>query len=263
MPEAKLVDVSLHYRLDGPENAPVLILSNSLGTALEMWNAQIPMFTRYFRVLRYDTRGHGRSTVPPGPYTMDRLGRDVIGLLNTLNIAKANYCGISMGGMTGIWLGIHAADRLDHLVLCDTAAKLGTTDSWNERITKVKIGGMNAIISSVMERWFTQAFRQQNPAECTAIQAMLNTTAPIGYAACCEAIRDMDLSPDLQHIRASTLMVAGSQDLVTPPEMMHNLAKVIPNAKLQLLEAAHLSNIEAADDFTSSVLDFLKGDGSR
>lgn len=259
MSVVKLDALSLYYRLDGPEDAPVLVLSHSLGVALEMWQPQISVLSTCFRVLRYDMRGHGRSGLTPGPYSIERLGCDVIGLLDALEISKVHFCGLSLGGMIGIWLGIHAADRLERLVLCNTAAQLGTPDIWNERIAKINAGGMNAIVGDVISRWFTPAFRAREPAVCTAIQAMLNTTAPAGYTACCAAIRDMDLNADLGGIPRPTLVISGSQDPVTPPEIMQDLAEGIPGAKLCLLEAAHLSNIEAADRFTSEVLAFLEG----
>lgn len=249
---------SLYYRLEGPEDAPVLVLSHSLGVALEMWQPQMPVLSTYFRILRYDMRGHGRSGITPGSYSIERLGRDVIGLLDALEISRAHFCGLSLGGMIGIWLGVHAADRLDRLVLCNTAAKLGSVDSWNERIAKIHAGGMNAVVDDVMSRWFTPSFRAREPAACTAIQAMLNTTPPSGYTACCAAIRDMDLNPDLGGIRRPTLVISGSQDPVTPPGIMQDLAEAIPGARQCLLEAAHLSNIEAAERFTAAVLAFLE-----
>lgn len=258
MPVAELDDLRMHYRLEGPEGAPVLVLSNSLGAALEMWNPQMPILGERFRVLRYDTRGHGRSGITPGAYTIERLGRDVVELLDALGIARAHFCGLSMGGMTGLWLGIHAADRLGRLVLCNTAARLGTPADWDERIGLVTGGGMNAVVGGVMERWFTADFRAREPAECTAIQAMINTTSPVGYAACSAAIRDMDLSADLGRIRAPTLVVAGTQDAVTPPEGMCALAAAISGATLIQLEAAHLSNVEAASTFTPAVAGFLE-----
>lgn len=257
MPVAEIDDLRLYYRLDGPEDAPVVVLSSSLGEALEMWNPQIPTLSERFRVLRYDTRGHGRSSVPSGPYTIERLGRDVIDLLDALDIERAHFCGLSLGGMTGIWLGSHAAERLDRLVLCNTAAKLGTPEDWDARIRQVSEGGMNALIGATMERWFTPEFRERERAECTAIQAMLNVTDPAGYAACCAAIRDMDQRADLVRIGVPTLVIAGRHDPVTPPDAMRALADEIPEAERVTLDAAHLSNVEAADEFTRSLIGFL------
>lgn len=258
MAVAEFENSSLYYQLDGPEDAPVLVFSNSLGTALEMWNAQTPFFSKNFRVLRYDTRGHGRSSVTPGLYAIEDLGRDVIRLLDQLDIQKADFCGISLGGMIGLWLGINAADRLNRLVLCNTAPKLGTASNWNERIRLVTERGMNAVAGNVVERWFTPDYRAANPAECTAIQAMVNTTPAAGYAACCAAVRDMDFTDCIAGIRTPVLAVSGSQDTVTPPDTVQKLAQALPDARLLTLQAAHLSNIEAAESFNTGVLDFLQ-----
>ncbi|OBS10969.1 3-oxoadipate enol-lactonase [Acidihalobacter prosperus] len=257
MPSTEIDELRLHYRLEGPVDAPVLVLSNSLGAALEMWQPQMAALSERFRVLRYDTRGHGRSSVPPGPYSIERLGHDVLGLLDALDIERAHFCGLSMGGMTGIWLGIHAAERLERLVLCNTAARLGDADGWNARIREVGEGGMNALVGATMERWFTAAFRAHARAECTAIQAMFNATDPAGYAACCAAIRDMDQRAGLGRIGTPTLLIGGEQDPVTPPECTHELVAAIPGASLAMLDAAHLSNVEAAAAFTRSVIEFL------
>lgn len=249
--------VELHYRLDGDETAPVLVLSNSLGTDLGMWEPQMPALLRHFRVLRYDTRGHGLSGLPPAPYQVDRLGKDVVALLDALGIAKVRFCGLSMGGMTGMWLGVHAPDRIDRLALCNTAAKIGTPEVWNGRIAAVEKGGMAAIQPGVIQRWFTESFVTRNPEAINPIAAMLLSTAPEGYVAACGAVRDMDQRQAIHAIRAPTLVIAGTYDLATSAADGRALADAIPGAEYLKLPAAHLSNVECAGAFNAALLNFL------
>jgi 3-oxoadipate enol-lactonase len=250
--------VSLNYRLDGPQGAPVLVLSNSLGTDLGMWDLQIPALTGQFRVLRYDTRGHGLSGLPPASYQVDRLGRDVLALLDGLGIAQAHFCGLSMGGMTGMWLAVHAPARFDRLVLCNTAAKIGTPDIWNSRIAAVEKGGMGAIVTGVIQRWFTDGFVAAEPQAVEKIVAMLLATAPEGYCGACAAVRDMDQRTDIAAIRQPVLVIAGTHDLATPAQEGQFVADTIPGARYVELPAAHLSNIEARRAFTEALTGFLK-----
>ncbi len=245
------------YRVDGPDEAPVLILSNSLGTAMAMWEPQLAAFAARFRVLRYDSRGHGASDVPAGAYSMDRLGRDVIELMDALGIARASLCGVSKGGMVGQWLGVRAPERIEKLALCNTAAYMGPPAGWDQRIAAVTAGGMAAMTEPVLERWFTPEFRATAPEAIAPVRDMLLTTAPAGYAGCCAAIRDMDLRITDPLIRRPTLVIAGSRDPSTPPDVTGAVAAMIPGAQLVTLEAAHLSNIEQPDGFTRAVLDFL------
>lgn len=249
--------VQLHFRLDGPETAPVLILSNSLGTNLEMWQPQMAALALRFRVLRYDTRGHGQSGLSPSPYQVDTLGKDVLALLDALGIARAHFCGLSMGGMTGMWLGVHAPDRIGRLALCNTAAKIGTPDVWNSRIATVEKGGIEAILSGVIQRWFTEDFANRQPREVERIAAMLLATSPQGYCAACGAVRDMDQRQAIAAIRAPTLVVTGRYDLATPAADGRLVADAIPGAGYVELPAAHLSNIECEQAFTGALLDFL------
>ncbi len=249
--------VELHYRLDGDEAAPVLVLSNSLGTDLNMWEPQMRALALRFRVLRYDTRGHGLSGLPPAPYQVERLGRDVLALLDGLGIARVHFCGLSMGGMTGMWLGVHAPDRIGRLVLCNTAAKIGTPEIWNARIAAVEKGGMATIQPGVIQRWFTEDFVARHPEAVAPIAAMLLATAPEGYAAACGAVRDMDQRQAIAAIRAPTLVIAGTHDLATSAAEGRAVADAIPNAKYVELPAAHLSNIESAPAFTDALVHFL------
>ncbi len=182
----------LHYRLDGPANGPCLVLSNSLGCTLEMWEPQLAAFSREYRVLRYDTRGHGGSGVPPRPYTLEQLGADVLGLLDSLGIKRVHYCGLSMGGSTGMWLAVNAPQRIERLVLCNTTPWLGPPATMNARIETLLRDGMPALVEAILERWFTDEFRTREPQAVDRIRRMLLTTPVDGYVGCCEALRDMD-----------------------------------------------------------------------
>jgi 3-oxoadipate enol-lactonase len=249
----------LFYRWDGPEGLPTLLLSNSLGSTLAMWDAQIPDWSGHFRVLRYDTRGHGSSDVTPGPYDLGLLGRDVVALLDALELKSVSFCGLSLGGMIGMWLASNAPARLARLVLCNTAARLGEPELWNSRIEAVRAGGMEAVADTVIGRWFTPGFRQANPQAIDRVRDMLLGTPPEGYAACAAAIRDMDLRAELGRIATPTLVVTGAQDPATPPELGRYIAEHIRSSQLVEFDTAHLSNIEAAPVFTRTVLKFLTG----
>ncbi len=260
MPTVKLADGELNYRLDGPADAPLLVLSNSLGTSLGMWDTQVPAFSEHFRLLRYDSRGHGDSLVTPGPYTIDQLGGDVLALIDALGIERFAFCGLSMGGLTGQWLGIHAGERLTRLVLCNTGAKIGTDAIWNERIASVVQGGeqaMRDMRDASAARWFTPGFAARQPEQVQRLTRMIATTSPQGYAASCAAVRDADHRERLGVIGVPTLIVCGVHDPVTTPEHGRFMQQRIAGARLLELEAAHLSNVEAGDAFTRPVLDFL------
>ncbi len=250
-------DVRLHYEFDFQLGRPVLMLSNSLGTDISMWSPQMPAFAQHFSVLRYDARGHGQSSTPPGPYTIADMGRDALALLDALHITRVNFCGLSMGGMVGQWLAIHAPERLERVVLSNTAAQIGTASGWNDRISALHTGGMSAVVPGVLDRWYTAGFRERGPQAVERTAAMLLTMDPVGYAASCAAVRDMDLRDALTSIDVPVLIVYGSQDPVTPPESAQFLQQHIQGARSFALDAAHLANVEAADTFTSTVLAFL------
>lgn len=247
----------LYYELEGRADAPVLVLSNSLGTTLDMWQPQMPALLERFRVLRHDARGHGRSDVTPGPYTIAQLGADVLALMDHLGIDSAHFCGLSMGGMIGMWLGAHHAHRLQRLVLCNTAAKIGSPDTWNPRIAKVEAEGMAAIVDTVLERWFTAGFRQRAPSQVAIVRDMLTNTAPAGYSANCAAVRDMDQRAGIASISVPTLVIAGTHDGSTPAADGRAVANAIPGARYVELDAAHLSNWEQSEQFTEALLGFL------
>lgn len=257
MPHAELADARLHYTIDGEKSKPVLVLSNSLGTSLDMWRPQREMFRRHFRVLRYDTRGHGKSEVVPGPYTIEQLGQDVIALLDYLNIEKAHFCGLSMGGQTGMWLGVHHPERLSRLILANTAAYIGPPENWTSRINAVNEHGLASIAQGAVARWLTPEFAASHPALANELLAMLLATPGAGYTAACSAVRDADLRKDVERITSPTLIISGTFDLPTPPADGHYLQQQIRGARYVEVAAAHISNQEQVIPFADAVLQFL------
>ena len=256
MPFIDVGELRTHYALTG-DGEPVLMFSNSLGTDFSMWDPQMAELARHFRILRYDTRGHGKSSVTSGDYTIEQLGHDALGLMDSLQLDRVNFCGISMGGMIGIWLGIHAPNRLHRLVLSNTAASIGTKETWNARIATVRKDGMKPVAATVIERWFTPGFRASHPEKVAALQKMLETTPREGYAGCCAAVRDMDQRAMVAQIDAPTLVIYGASDFVIPLPDAHFLANQIRGAAELELDAAHLSNVEQAESFTEAVSKFL------
>jgi 3-oxoadipate enol-lactonase len=257
MPFADIEGIRLHYRLDGDGNLPVLVLSNSLGANLFMWEPQLTELAPHFRILRYDNRGHGQSPAPAGPRTIEDLGRDVLYLLDSLRIDRASFCGLSMGGVIGQWLGIYAAERLERLVLANTAAKIGTADVWNARMELVLREGLYPVIPGTLERWFTAPFRAAHSETIETTVAMLHGTNVQAYSDCCAALRDADFRSSLSAIAVPTLVIAGIHDPVTTPEDGRYLADNIPGAGYAELAAAHLSNVEAAPAFNAKLQEFL------
>jgi len=251
----------LNYLIEGPEDVPVLVLSNSLGTSLGMWDEQVPALGGRFRLLRYDTRGHGGSPAPPGPYAMEDLGRDVTHLLDHLRIERASFCGLSVGGMTGMWIASEAPERVERLVLLCTSALLGPKSVWDERIETVKEQGMAALVDGVIERWFTPAFRAENPGIVEGMARTLRETDPEGYAGCCAAIRDMDLRDRLPSIAAPTLVVSGAEDPATPPEHGRLIRDAIPGARFEVVpDAAHIANVERPERIAQLILTHLEAE---
>jgi 3-oxoadipate enol-lactonase len=247
----------LYVETTGPERAPVIMLSNSLGTTHEMWEPQLKQFARDHRVVRYDRRGHGRSGVAKGPYTMEMLGRDALAIMDALDLKKVNWCGLSMGGMVGQWLGANAPERIERLVLANTHYYYPGKDFWNDRIRTVSEKGLAAIVGPNMERWFTKDFRENSPGAVARMSNLFLATPVEGYLACCAAVRDMDHRDLLGKITAPTLVIAGRHDQATPVDAAEYIRSHIPGAAMTLLDAAHISNIEQADDFTAEVLGFF------
>lgn len=252
-----------HFRiaLDGPIDAPVLVFSNSLGTTLEMWDPQAARFARDHRVLRYDTRGH-RGGPPAGPTCrFDRLGDDVLAILDALEIERARFCGISMGGHTALWLGVHAGARFDALAACNTAAKIGTEAGWHDRASQVREGGaaaMQALAATAPERWFTADFARAHPAIVALAQGWLGNSDPDGYAACCDALAVSDLRNQISAITVPMLVVAGEFDPVTTVADSRQIKEAIAGAELVSLPASHLSNLEAPGAFDQALSSFLQ-----
>jgi 3-oxoadipate enol-lactonase len=258
MPIAHINGGHIHYQIEGPASSPALILSNSLGTNFAMWDAQMPELRKHFRVLRYDTRGHGQSEVTPGPYSFEQLGRDVLALADETDLGTFSFCGLSMGGVTGMWLGINAAKRLHKLALCSTGAKIGNGEIWDARIEAVRKGGTKSIAAATMERWFTASFREREPQTVERIRHMVETTSSEGFIACCEALREADFRESITAIRTPTLVISATHDSGTPPAGGKFMAKQIPSARYVELDAAHLCNIEQQNGFTQEVSDFLR-----
>jgi 3-oxoadipate enol-lactonase len=246
----------VHHVIEG--DGPLLVLSSSLGSTTAMWEAQAAALRDRFTVVRYDHRGHGLSPVPDGPYRLEDLGRDVLGLLDELGAESAHVGGLSLGGMVAMWLGIHAPERVGRLVLCCTSARLGPPSAWAERAAAVRAGGMEAVADGVLGRWLTPAYADAHPDTVAELRAMLLSTPPDGYAACCAAIEHMDLVADLGRITAPTLVIGGAEDPATPPEHQRLIAGAIPGARLELLSpAAHMAAVERADEVTALIAEHL------
>jgi 3-oxoadipate enol-lactonase len=246
------------WRLDGAVGAPVLVLSNALGTTADMWSPQLAACCERFRVLRYDSRGHGASEAPAGPYSIERLARDILDLLDAQRLERVRFCGLSMGGMVGQWLGAHAPERLERLVVANTAAFMGPASMWQQRIDIVRREGMRAVADAVIGRWFTPGFRARAPGLVAGFRKALLAMPATGYAGCCAAIRDMDLREDAARIAVPTLLIAGALDPATPPAATAAIAGTMPvPPTIVTLDAAHLSNVEQPEPFTNAVLAFL------
>jgi 3-oxoadipate enol-lactonase len=250
---------SIHVEVTGRQDAPALMLSNSLGTSLGMWDDQASEFAKHFRLIRYDRRGHGRSDAPAGPYSFDRFGRDIIAVLDALGVQKTNWCGLSMGGMDGQWLGAHAPDRIEKLVLANTHYHYADKAPWADRLRFLEQHALSDMVAANMERWFTKGFRERAPEAIERMTRMFVATNHAGYMASVAAVRDIDFRASNPTIKAPTLVIVGTQDPATPPAAGETIAKAIPGARLVALDAAHISNIEQPQAFTKAVHDFLLG----
>jgi 3-oxoadipate enol-lactonase len=254
------LSVELHHRFDGPEEAPVLVLSNSMGAPLEMWDEQVPLLAERFRVLRYDHRGHGRSPVPEGPYSIADLGRDALELLDRLGIERVDFCGVSLGGMAGMWLAVSAPDRIDRLVLCCTSAHMPPPEAMIERAATVRSEGIDVVAEGALERWFTPSAAPERVER--AKEALLATPSE-GYAACCEAIAELDLRAELVSIGSPTLVIAGADDPSTPPDHGRLIADAVPGARLTVLpDARHLIAVERPEEVAGLVLEHLPAEAA-
>jgi 3-oxoadipate enol-lactonase len=251
--------VELSARLTGAAGAPVLVLGNSLGTTGELWQPQLGPLGRSFHLLRYEHRGHGGSPAPPGPYSIADLGHDVLRLLDRHEITTARYCGVSLGGMVGMWLAANAPDRIEALALCCTSAWLPPAEFWRDRAARVRAGGMTSISRQVVARWFTPGYQDVHPGTVAGFVTTLEReVVPEGYAGCCEAIAAMDQRPMLAGVTAPTLVIAGAEDPATPPWHGAVIASAIPGARLRVIRgAAHLANVSAAAEFSATLLAHL------
>jgi len=249
-------------RIDGPSeqtaHPPTIVFANSLGTNMHMWEPQLLPFRRRMRVVRYDYRGHGESEVRPGPYTIELLGQDLLALLAALGLERVHLCGLSLGGMVALWVAANHPERVERAVFANTAARIGTTDGWNERISAVSFGGMLAVRDTVLAKFLSGDFRARRPEAAQAIGDMVEATSAEGYAAACAALRDTDLHAILPKIRARSLVICSEWDESTPVRLGEELHAAIQGSELVILQrAAHLSNVERSDLFNTSVMDFV------
>jgi 3-oxoadipate enol-lactonase len=251
---------ALHYQRSGSEGAPTVVLGSSLGTTLEMWEPQMGLLEPGRDVLRFDHRGHGGSPVPPGPYRIGDLGADVLALLDRLELERVSYCGLSLGGMVGMWLAINTPARIERLVLLCTSAHLPPASGWSERAEAVRAAGStDPVADAVLGRWFTPAFARRHAEVVSRLRDMLTATPAEGYAACCGVIEALDLRAGLSEIQAPTLVIGAEQDQSTPPEHQRTIAGAVAGARLELLDpGAHLSNVERAEAVNSLIAEHLE-----
>jgi 3-oxoadipate enol-lactonase len=250
-------DVRIHYEWSGSGDGTVLVFSNSLCSDLHMWDKVVPSMENRYRILRYDMRGHGKSNSPPGLYTAAQLGSDLLFLLDHLALGRVHLCGLSLGGLVAMWIGIHAPQRVDRMILANTAASFGPPEGWDQRIAMVQSSGMEPMALGALERWFTPAYREQHPEEMETVRRMVSATNAVGYAGCCGALRDADVRREIAAIEAPCLVVVGAHDPATPPSEGRALHSALRNSSLVELEASHLSAWERPGEFASAVLGFL------
>jgi len=255
---AHINGIDIFYLADGDPHKPAIIFSNSLGTDHSMWDGQLETLRRDFYVIRYDARGHGLSSAPKGPYTIELLAKDALGLLDYLGIDKAFFCGISMGGLIGQWLAVNAPGRIDALVIANTASKIGTELAWNERAALVRKEGLNVIAESAPSRWFTEEFYGENPQAVNELLVNLKNMNPEGYASCCEALASEDLRDGISKIMISTLIIAGTKDPVTTIDDAQSMKAQIQRSQMLEIPASHISNIEAEVEFNHAIKTFFR-----
>jgi len=247
----------ISYTVEGPPERPVVLFINSIGTTRDLWLPQVPALAGTYRIIRYDARGHGSSSVPPGEYSIAQLGRDALAILDAEDARQAHICGISLGGLTAMWLGVHARDRVASLVVANTAARIGSIESWTDRLELVRERGMSGVADLAIPRWFSESFRRRHEDVVRRFRTMIESCPPAGYAGCCAALRDEDLRESISTIERPVLAIAGAGDATTPPEGLRFIHERIAGSKMIALDAAHLSNVEQAEAFTSAVMGFL------
>lgn len=254
---AHINGIDVFYLTDGEPHKPAIIFSNSLGTDHSMWDGQIEALRRDFYVIRYDTRGHGLTSTTNGPYSIEQLAKDVTGLLDYLSIDKAFFCGISMGGLIGQWLAINAPERIESLVIANTAPKIGNEQGWNERSALVRKEGLKTIAESAPSRWFTPEFYGSNPKTVNELLVNLKNMNPKGYASCCDALAAEDLRGGVTKISIPTLIISGNQDPVTTLSDAQYMHSLIKGSELLTIAASHISNIEAEAEFNQAIKKFF------
>jgi 3-oxoadipate enol-lactonase len=257
MPTVESDGVRLHYELSGEPRKAVLVLVNSLGSTLNMWDKVMPALERRYRVLRFDMRGHGQSNVAPKPFTIEQLGRDVLRLMDEVGSDRASVCGLSLGGVIALWLGIHAPERAPRLILANTAAHIGRREMWEQRIAMARDSGMSPLAELMPQRWFTSDYRAHHPEEMDRIREMIAAADPNGYAACCAVLRDTDLRDEVGAVKAACLVITGTHDPATPPSDGRALHAAIRNSGYVELDASHLSAWERAEEFAEAVVKHL------
>jgi 3-oxoadipate enol-lactonase len=255
--------VRIGYSVAGPGDAPALLFINSIGATRALWDRQVARLDGDYRVIRYDARGHGRSDAPAGDYTLAQLGHDAVAVLDAAGATSAHVCGISLGGLTALWLGLHAAPRVDRLILANTAARIGTLETWTDRIALVHKRGMSAVADRAMATWFTPAFHAREPETTASFRAMVAGCSTTGYLGCCAALRDADLRDDVSRLRGPVLTVAGTQDVATPPAGVEFIRDHVPGSTHVAFDVAHLSNVEEADGFNDALMSFLLAERLR
>lgn len=254
MPKTTSADGTLiHFEAAGPESAPAILFAHSIGCDLSLWDRQAETLSGRYRVIRHDARGHGRSDAPPGPYSIEQLAADAIAVLDAAGADRAHLCGLSLGGTLGLWMALHRPERLASLTLADTAARLGTAEGWQARIDATEVGGTASIADMSMTRFFSDRFRKSNPDVVERFRQTLIATADQGFAGCCAVLRDCDFTASLTDIAVPTLVVCGRDDVPTPPADSALLAEAVPGAELVLLDAGHISAVEAPDAFTAAI----------
>jgi len=259
MPFLQIGDCVHRYEIDGAQEKPALVFANSLGSDLRIWDGVAARLLPHFRVIRYDLRGHGLTEAPAPPYSADDLARDIVGLLDSLKIEDAVVCGVSVGGLIAQALALRYTERVRALVLCDTGARIGTAEAWQQRIDKVRADGISSLVQMTMERWFSAGFRERSAADVRGYSLMLRQTSADGYVGTCAALRDTDLRQAVTQIKKPTLVLCGAEDIATPPELGRELAGLIPGAQFSLIDnAAHLPCVEQPDAVVERMMRFFR-----
>lgn len=258
MKKIQLKGYECNYLYEHFGNEETIVFSNSLGADLTMWEEQVDILSHHYNVLRYDTVGHGNSSPSPEPFTLEDLGGHVIALLDHLKLNKVIFCGLSMGGLIGQWLGIHHTRRFSQIILANTSAKIGTANGWNQRIEHVSTYGLTDILEATAERWFTEGFREERKKDVDRVLQVFEKTDLQSYINCCEVVRDADFREELVKLEVPVLIISGLKDMVTTPEDGRFLQKKIPLASHLITYAAHLSSVEQGVEFSKFILFFTQ-----